>query len=126
MRQLKKTLSIRLGPKAEQIARANAADYGVGFSEYIEQLLLEQGPTKVDYFAQQAAFQSFIAAAFSVAMARRNLAPAEFRAVHNNAYQAVSELFGNAPRRPSSLGEPSMDCDPRLIAFFEAFAGVTR
>lgn len=123
MRAPKKTLSIRLSKKAEEIARANAADHGVGFSEYIEQLLLEQGPTRVDYFAQQAAFQAFVSAAFTLQLAHRVLSPSEYEEAQGHAYGAATVLFGRPPRRPASVGQSPPDLDPRLTALFEAFAG---
>ncbi len=91
--------------------------------QYIETLIMEQAPPALDYHAQHAAFQSLVATALSLAIARRALTPAEFQAAQQHAYQAAGMLFGEPPGRPESLGAPSPNADPRLTALFEAFAG---
>lgn len=120
------TFTVRITRAAADRARAHAADLGMPLGEYIDHLIMEQAPPAFAYHAQHAAFQSLIATAFSLAIARRALSPAEFQAAQQHAYQAAAMLFGEPPGRPVSMGAPSPTADPRLDALFEAFAGVKR
>ncbi|MCY1649150.1 hypothetical protein OVA11_19430 [Caulobacter sp. SL161] len=120
------TFTVRISRVAADRARAHAADLGMPLGEYIDHLIMEQAPPAFAYHAQHAAFQSLVATAFSLAIARRALTQAEFQAAQQHAYQAAAMLFGEPPGRPESLGAPSPHEDPRLDALFEAYAGVTR
>lgn len=114
---------VRIKSSAVDRARRKADDLGMTLADYIETLIMEQAPPALDYHAQHAAFQSLIATALSLAIARRALTPAEFQAAQQHAYQAAAMLFGEPPGRPESMGAPSPNADPRLTALFEAFAG---
>lgn len=114
-------LSVRVNPETIDRARLDAEKIGVPLADYIEMLINRRGVKNYQYFAQQAAFQSFVSAAMVIHLSKKALAKDELAAAQKFAYSAAASLFGQPPERPPEIGEDPDDLDPRLTALFEAF-----
>jgi len=62
-------------------------------------LILERGVTHTDYFAQQAAIQSFITAGLLVGVVAQQVGPERAQEIQKQASAAVAGLFGEATGR---------------------------
>ena len=112
----------RLSTEALAKLERDAAARGLTPSQFLEHLVLESSLVETDYFAQQAAVSSFLAAALSAAVAAKILPVAEVVEIQNRGVQLAAQLFGEPRRRPGEVGREPDDGDPRVRALFEAFA----
>ncbi len=95
---------------------------GMTESQYLDGLIMQSSFVETDYFAQQAAVQSFISAALLASLAARQLGVAETVHLRDRGAGLAAQLFGSPRRRPGDLGPVSDGGDPRVRALFEAFA----
>lgn len=77
--------------------------------------------THTDYFAQQAAIQSFVAAGLLVGVVAQQVGAEKAREIQRQAAEAADGLFGQVRGRPPAIGEAAPGDDPRILALFEAF-----
>jgi len=114
-------ISIRISEEAATRARTEADTLGVNLGKYIEMLILQRGLTHTDYFAQQAAIQSFIAAGLIIGIAVKQVGPEKATELRRQAVQAAEGLFGPVRERPFGLDDRAPPEDPRIAALFAAF-----
>lgn len=113
---------IRLSDAAMSKLRADAARRGMSISAYLEDLVMQGLLTHTDYFAQQAAVNSFITVGLSASIAAKVLGVAETRALQEKGATLAAQMFGEPRVRPGAIGEtPDGFEDPRVLALFEAF-----
>jgi len=115
------TFAVKLNPETADRARIDAERLGMKISDYMDMLITRRGVNNYQYFAQQAAFQSFVSAALVVHLSRKAMSKDELAAAQKFVYQAAATLFGQPPERPPEIGEDPDDLAPRLTALFEAF-----
>ena len=116
-------LSVRVHPDTIDRARLDAEKIGVPMADYIEMLITRRGVKNYQYFAQQAAFQSFVGAALVIHLSRKAMSKDELAAAQKFVYSAAATLFGQPSERPPEIGEDPDDLDPRVTALFEAYDG---
>lgn len=104
--------------KVSQEARA----LGMSESQYLDGLIMQSTLLETDYFAQQAAVQSFLTAALVASLAARQLGVAETLQLRERGAELAAQMFGAPRRRPGGLGRLVDGGDPRVRALFEAFA----
>jgi len=116
-------LGVRVSPQAANKLKAEAAALGMTQSQYLEHLIYDRGVTHTDYYAQQAAIQSYVAAGVSLALAHKLLSPETMKAVQKEASSVAKSLFGETRGRPPGVGSipADFDADPRLLALFDAY-----
>lgn len=115
--------NVRISQAALDRLRADAADNFLPLGRYVEMLIFDRGVTHADYYAQQAAIQSYVAAGVSLALAHKLLSPETMKAVQKEATSVAQALFGETRSRPPSVGSvpENFDLDPRLLALFNAY-----
>jgi len=113
--------NLRISERANQKLRADAERLGLGLGQYLEMLILDQGVTHVDYFAQQAAINSFIAAGLLINLTAQQGGPDRARQTRKAAEAAAAGLFGPTRNRPIDVGSAPPADDQRIAALFEAF-----
>ncbi|KRA61113.1 hypothetical protein ASD79_23040 [Caulobacter sp. Root655] len=96
-------LGIRVSPQAANKLKAEAIALGMTQSQYLEHLIWDRGVTHVDYYAQQAAIQSYMAAGVSLALAYELLPPERVATVRKQAVDAAKALFGETRGRCCQL-----------------------
>lgn len=112
----------RLSAAAIAKVSREARALGMSESQYLDALIMEGTLVETDYFAQQAAVQSFVTAALVASLAARQLSVAETVQLRERGAELAAQMFGAPRRRPSELGPMSDGGDPRVRALFEAFA----
>lgn len=117
----KAPFNVRLSPHATNKLKADAASLGMTQAQYLEHLVYDRGVTATDYFAQQAAVQSFVAAGVVMALAAKSLGSAETIKMRNQASILAAQLFGDVRSRPPGVGKAGADMDARILSLFEAF-----
>jgi hypothetical protein len=90
-------------------------------AQYLEALIMQGTLVETDYFAQQAAVNSFVIAALVASLAARQLGVAETVSLRDRGAALAAQLFGAPRRRPGELGTLTETDDPRVLALFEAF-----
>lgn len=113
----------RLSSAAIAKVSREAQTLGMTESQYLDGLIMQSTLLETDYFAQQAAVQSFIAAALISSLAARHLGVAETVQLRDRGAELATQLFGAPRRRPGELEALSDGGDPRVRALFEAFCG---
>jgi len=111
----------RISEAAQVRVRADASRLGMPIGEYVEMLIFDRGVTHTDYYAQQAAVQSFITAGLIVAAVSKQVGAERAAEIRQQATKAADGLFGQVRKRPITIGEVAPDEDPRILALFEAF-----
>lgn len=119
----KVNFSVRIRPEVIDQVKFDAERHGLQLGDYVEMVLLRRGLANMDYFAQQAAFQSFVSAAMVIRLSQKAFNRDEMQQAKKFAYEAAATLFGQPPIRPGAIGDYNDDLDPRLSALFDAFAG---
>ena len=116
-------LGIRVSPQAANKLKAEATALGMTQSQYLEHLIWDRGVTHVDYYAQQAAIQSYVAAGVSLALAHKLLSAEVMTKLQKQAMSTAKMLFGETRGRPPGVGSVPVDfdADPRLLALFDAY-----
>lgn len=99
-----------------------ARTLGMSESQYLDALIMQSTLVETDYFAQQAAVQSFVAAALVASLAARQLGVSETVQLRERGAELAAQMFGAPRRRPGDLGPLFDGGDPRVRALFEAFA----
>ena len=113
----------RLSAAAIAKVSREARALGMRESQYLDGLIMQSSLVETDYFAQQAAVQSFVTAALVASLAARQLGVAETVQLRERGADLAAQLFGAPKRRPGDLGPLSDGGDPRVRALFEAFVG---
>lgn len=115
--------NVRISEPAMIRVRADAEANFLTLGQYVEMLIFDRGVTHVDYYAQQAAIQSYVAAGVSLALAHKLLSPETMKAVQKEATGVAKALFGETRERPPGVGSfpENFDMDPRLLALFDAY-----
>jgi hypothetical protein len=113
--------SSRISPQAANKLKAEADALGMSHAHYLEHLIYDRGVTATDYFAQQAAVQSFVAAGLAVAVAAKVLGPAETIKLRDQAAATAAQIFGDVRSRPPGVGKAGGEMDERILSLFEAF-----
>ena len=96
---------------------------GRPMSEVVEDLVLQADLGLEEYFRKQGAFQSFVGAAFSIAVAAKILGPEATAAIQQRASDTARRLYGRSPQRNFDVeyvGGSDAD-DMRLDALVVAF-----
>ena len=119
----KVTFAVRLDPNTADRARIDAERLGVTISDYMDMLITKRGVKNYQYFAQQAAFQSFVSAALVIHLSRKAMSKDELAAAQKFVYSVAATLFGRPSERPPEIGDDPDDLDPRVTALFEAYDG---
>ena len=78
--------NVRISQPAMLGVRADAEANFLTLGQYVEMLIFDRGVTHVDYYAQQAAIQSYMAAGVSLALAHKLLSPETMKAVQSQAH----------------------------------------
>ena len=117
----KMQFNLRISENANVRLRADASRLDMGLGQYLEMLIFERGITHTDYFAQQAAIQSFVAAGLLVGVVSQQVGAERAREIQKQAIQAADGLFGQVRKRPPTIGEEAPVEDPRIAALFAAF-----
>jgi hypothetical protein len=112
----------RLSAAAIAKVSAEAGRLGMTESQYLDGLILQSSMVETDYFAQQAAVQSFVTAALVASLAAKQLGVAETVQLRDRGAALATQLFGAPRRRPGDLDVLSDGGDPRVRALFDAFA----
>lgn len=113
--------SYRLAPEVVAKISLDAKQLGMSDIEYLEALVRQSSLAHTHYFAQQAAFQSFVAAGTIGYIAQKLLPEDQIRSVLQRASTVAAQVFGALPPRPDEIGSSPDGADPRVIALFEAF-----
>lgn len=115
--------NVRISQPAMLRVRADAEANFLTLGQYVEMLIFDRGVTHADYYAQQAAIQSYVAAGVSLALAHKLLSPETMKAVQKEATSVAKTLFGETRERPPGVGSfpADFDSDPRLLALFNAY-----
>jgi len=115
--------NVRISQPALDRVKADAAANFLTLGQYVEMLIFDRGVTHTDYYAQQAAIQSYMAAGVSLALAYELLPPQRVATVRKQALDAAKSLFGETRGRPPGVGSfpENFDADPRLLALFDAY-----
>lgn len=112
----------RLSAAALDKLSQDAQSRGMTTSQYLEALIMRTSLAHTDYFAQQAAVNSFITVGLSASIAAKVLGVAETRALQEKGATLAAQMFGEPRVRPGAIGEtPDGFEDPRVLALFEAF-----
>lgn len=119
----RRPFTIRMTQELIDQVKFDADRHGLQLADYVEMVLRQRGLINMDYFAQQAAFQSFVSAAMVIHLSRKVMSKDELAAAQKFVYSAAATLFGQPSRRPSEIGEDPDDLDPRVTALFEAYDG---
>jgi hypothetical protein len=112
----------RLSAAAIAKVSREANALGMTESQYLDGLIMQSTLVETDYFAQQAAVQSFVTAALVASLAAKHLGVAETVQLRERGADLATQLFGTPRRRPGDLGPISDGGDPRVRALFDAFA----
>ena len=119
----KSKITLSLSTRARTILEEVAVDRRRTLSDVVEALLIEADDGREEYFRRQLAFQSFVAAAVSIATASKVLGPQATSEVQERASVTARRLYGRAPARPFEVedGEGGDQDDARVRALFLAF-----
>lgn len=112
----------RLSAAAIAKVTREARALGMTESQYLDGLILQSSMVETDYFAQQAAVNSFVTAALVASLAAKHLGVTETVQIRDRGAALAAQLFGDPRRRPGELDPLSDGGDPRVRALFEAFA----
>jgi hypothetical protein len=115
--------NVRISQPALDRVKADAAANFLTLGQYVEMLIFDRGVTHGDYYAQQAAIQSYLAAGVSLTLAYELLPPEKVTTMRKQALDAAKALFGETRGRPAGVGSfpENFDADPRLRALFDAY-----
>lgn len=111
----------RISERAHQRVRADADRLKLPIGTYVEMLIFDRGFSHTDYFAQQAAIQSFISTGLLVGVVAQVAGPEKVEGIRRQAVEAAAALFGQARERPPGIGSAAPTEDPRIAALFAAF-----
>ncbi|HWW25620.1 MAG TPA: hypothetical protein VNZ85_06970 [Caulobacter sp.] len=115
--------NVRISQPALDRVKADAAANHLTLGQYVEMLIFDRGVAHTDYYAQQAAIQSYVAAGVSLALAHKLLATEAMTKLQKQAMSTAKMLFGETRGRPPGVGSApeNFDADPRLLAQFDAY-----
>jgi hypothetical protein len=112
----------RLSSAAIAKVATEARALGMTGSQYLDALILQSSMVETDYFAQQAAVNSFVTAALVASLAAKQLGVAETVQLRERGAELAAQLFGAPRRRPSDIGLLADGGDMRVRALFDAFS----
>lgn len=112
---------VSISPQARALLEELARVRKRSMSDVVEELLIEADLGLEDYFRKQGAFQGFVGAAFSIAVAAKILGPESTALIQERASETARRLYGRSPRRSFDVDHPGELDDPRLEALIEAF-----
>jgi hypothetical protein len=120
-RQPRASRGYRLSSAAIAKISREARAVGMTDAQYLEGLIMQSTLVETDYFAQQAAVNSFVIAALVASIAAKQLGVTETVSLRDRGAALAAQLFGAPRRRPGELGTLADTDDPRVLALFEAF-----